>query len=372
MGLTFRLHLYAFVLMVSPLELFAQIDSALILPTEPVGTVELNISAFTNGNTENFTYEYLSVFVKDKGEKHRSIAIQGRHEIKGDYLVFSPYFPFEKGMTYVVKAKHLAADNGHSFHSFQLGKKSAIDEAKVVSIYPSGDQLPENLLRFYIYFNTPMKKGQALKYIQLTDTAGNIDRQAFMEFKQELWSPDGKRLTLLFDPGRIKRGVSTNRELGPALLESNRYHLSILDGWQDVYGQNLSEKKTKKFVVNYAYRQSIKTKEWAIDSPTANSYNPLRIHFDRMMDHALVQSMIQIEDDEKNLLEGHWEILQEEHLLQFIPTQIWQKGSYQIVFDNRLEDVAGNNLQSLLDQKESKKERPSNTHQTIAFKVKKP
>lgn len=38
-----------------------------------------------------------------------------------------------------------------------------------------------------------------------------------LAIKEELWSSDGKRLTILFDFGRIKRGVSTNRRQGPAL-----------------------------------------------------------------------------------------------------------------------------------------------------------
>ena len=365
----FRFYIHIFLAMIAPLELFSQIDAALILPTEPGGTVQLNISDFSNADAENFAYEYLAVFVENEGAKYHSIPVQGKHVIEGNYLVFSPYYPFEKGMTYVVKAKHADADKGHSFQSFLIEKKQPVDEARVVSIYPSGNQMPENLLRFYIYFNTPMKKGQALKYIHLADNAGNIDKQAFMEFKQELWSPDGKRLTLLFDPGRIKRGVSTNMELGPALLEGNRYHLIISDEWQDVYGHPLSPKKTKSFVVNHAYRQSIEIKEWVIDKPKANSYNPLTIHFDRIMDHALLQSMIQLKDDEKNLVEGHWEILAQEQLIQFIPAKKWQKGTYQIVLDNRLEDVAGNNLQSLLDRLQPKEKNNTKAHQTIDFKL---
>ena len=372
MELTLRFYLYVFLIMVFPLELFSQIDSPLILPTEPGGIVQLNISAFTHVDTEKFAYEYLAVFVNNEGAKNPSIAVQGRHVIKGDYLIFSPYFPFEKGMTYIVKAKYADVDTGHSFQSFQVGKKLPVDEAKVVSIYPSGNQVPENLLRFYIYFNTPMKKGQALKYIQLADTAGNIDRQAFMEFKQELWSPDGKRLTLLFDPGRIKRGVSTNRELGPALHEGKRYYLTISAEWQDVYGQSLSVEKTQQFVVSQAYRRSINIKEWEVNIPKANGHNPLIIRFDRMMDHALLQSMVQLKDDEKNLVEGQWEISAEGQEGQFVPIKKWQKGTYQLVFDNRLEDVAGNNLESLLDQIKSKKESPGHTHQTIAFQISKP
>ena len=310
--LMFRFYIYIFLVMVSPLELFSQTASALLLPTEPGGTVQLNISAFTNADAENFAYETLAVYVKEEGEQHSSIAIQGKYRINGDYLVFLPYFPFEKGMTYVVKAKHADAEIAYSLQSFQVGKKPPVDEAKVVNIYPSASELPENLLRFYIYFNTPMKKGQALNYIQLEDTAGNIDKQAFMEFKQELWSPDGKRLTLLFDPGRIKRGVSTNMELGPALLEGKRYKLAISGAWEDVHGQKLELKTTKEFTVSKAYRQYIEVKEFVIHEPEVNSHDPLSIDFDRIMDHALIQSMIRIENEEKNTIAGYWETAEQE------------------------------------------------------------
>jgi hypothetical protein len=172
-----------------------------------------------------------------------------------------------------------------------------------------------------------------------------------MQFKEELWSPDGKRLTLLFDPGRIKRGVSTNLEMGPALLHGKSYQLKISNEWKNVYGQPLSEKKTKSFLVKDSYRHQIEIINWHVSEPKANSYDELSIHFDRVMDHALIQSMIQLEDEENNPIDGHWEILEGEQLVQFIPEEKWQKGNYQIVCDGRLEDVAGNNLNSLLDEK---------------------
>jgi hypothetical protein len=352
--------------MASHLELFSHTDSALVLPTESNGSVQLNISTITHADATNASYEQLVVFVEDGGDGYGPNAVQGRHTVEGDYLVFSPYFPFERGMTYVVRTNRV---EGYSYQSFVLGEKPIVNQAKVVRIYPSGSQLPENLLRFYIYFNTPMQRGQALKHIQLIDSTGNIDHHVFMEFKQELWSPDGKRLTILFDPGRIKRGVSTNMELGSALLEDNQYHLTISTAWQDVYGQPLSEKTMKEFVVVKAYRQHLKANRLQIDKPKANSDDTLSIHFDRVMDHALVQSMIQIRDEERNLIVGRWITLEQEQLIQFIPEKNWQTGRYQIVIDSRLEDVAGNNLQTMLDQIESDKENNIDSHQTIDFKV---
>ena len=348
------------------LDRFSEIDAKIILPTGSNGPIQLKLSPLAGA--ENYSHEQLAVFVKNAAGDYGSTAVQGKYTIEGDYLTFSPYFPFEKGVTYVVRAKHPAPESEYAFHSFRLGAKPIVDQPKVLHIYPSADQLPENLLRFYIYFNTPMKKGQALKHIKLIDAAGNVDDQAFMEFKQELWSPNGKRLTILFDPGRIKRGVSTNMELGPALLEGNRYHLAVSTAWKDVYGQPLSEKIKKEFVVIQAYRDRLKANEWKISKPKAKSSEPLSIGFDRVIDHALVESMIHVKEG-LNFVAGHWVCLDQERLIQFIPDNFWQKGSYQIVVDSRLEDVAGNNLQSLLDEIELSEEGNADTHQIIDFKI---
>ena len=347
----------------------AQTTPELILPKDFHGTVKLNVSTILNQNIEALDYDLLSVFVKNEKGEYVSNAIQGRYRIDGAYLIFTPYFPFESGMAYIVKIQNDNSDSIYSYQSFQIGKKKSVEMAEVISIYPSASQLPENLLRFYIYFNTPMKKGQALKHIHLTDTAGNIDNHAFMEFKQELWSADGKRLTILFDPGRIKRGVSTNMLRGPALLKGEHYKLSISGTWQDVYGQVLSINTTKEIEVVNAYRHHIKINEWMTEKPTANSYHTLTIHFDRIMDHALIQSMIKLVDAEENPVAGYWEILEKERLMQFIPEKKWEKGSYQIMIDRRLEDVAGNNLQNLLDYHKTEKENNNQPYQSIEFNM---
>ena len=70
-------------------------------------------------------------------------------------------------------------------------------DAKVVGIYPSGDVLPENVLRFYIHFARPMKPHVAFDCIKLLDASGNADEAAFMRFKQELWNEDRTRLAVL-------------------------------------------------------------------------------------------------------------------------------------------------------------------------------
>ncbi len=358
-----------FFLMIYRSGVVAQSTPELILPEGLNGIIKLNISTLPNQRKDVLDYDHLAVFVKNEEGNHASNPVQGLYTREGDYLVFKPYFPFESGMTYVVRTKNANSEDDGFYQTFRIGMRKKVEQPKVVNIYPLASQLPENLLRFYIYFNTPMKKGQALKHIQLIDTAGNIDKHAFMEFKQELWSGDSKRLTVLFDPGRIKRGVSTNVLRGPALVKGKRYTLSLSGDWRDVYNQPLSANTTKEIEVVSAYRQSIKVNEWVIDQPKANSYDTLTIHFDRIMDHALIQSMIQLVDAEKNFIAGHWEVVEQEQQIQFIPEKKWHKGKYQIAIDSRLEDVAGNNLYNLLDHHTTGKEYNIEPNQFIDFEI---
>lgn len=343
----------------------AQINPEIIFPNDLNGTVVLNNYL----HKEKADNEILSVFVKSQKEEYESNAIQGNYTRVRNSLIFHPYFPFENGLTYVVRTKDTNFDNTYSYQPFQIGKQEAVEKAAVVGTHPLSDKLPENLLRFYIYFNTPMKKGQALNHIKLIDADGNIDNYAFMKFKQELWSADGKRLTLLFDPGRIKRGVSTNLSRGPALIEGKKYKLGISGTWQDVHGQQLIINTLKEFMVVKGYRQHIRINDWGLDVPKANTNDSLTLNFDRIIDHALIQSMIKLEDEENNIIPGYWEILETEQSIQFIPEKNWKQSNYRIVIDSRLEDVAGNNLQNLLDHIKTDEESNIETHQYIEFKI---
>ncbi len=131
----------------------------LILPNKVNGSVQLNLSSFPHLNREKLGYEYLSVFVQQEATSADAKAVQGCHRLEGEYLLFTPYFPFEKGMTYVVRIQQADTEEPYAYHALQVGKAQPVEKAAIQSIYPSADELPENLLRFYLYFQTPMKKG---------------------------------------------------------------------------------------------------------------------------------------------------------------------------------------------------------------------
>lgn len=84
-----------------------------------------------------------------------------------------------------------------------------------------------------------MTRGEAWKRIRLLDAKGEAVPLAFLEIDQELWDRDTTRLTILFDPGRIKRGVLPLEEVGPALQSGRSYTLVVDRNWQDAQGQPL-------------------------------------------------------------------------------------------------------------------------------------
>lgn len=270
--------------------------------------------------------------------------IAGRYEVNGGTVAFSPAFGFDAGQDYVVRLPH---DN--KTVPFRIATDTAQLAPAVTHIYPSGDTLPENTLRFYIHFSVPMQPHVAFDYIKLRDASGAVDDAAFMRFKQELWNEDRTRLTVLIDPGRIKREVATNVELGPALLAGQQYTLVVEDGWPSAGGSTVLPAFTKTFQVSEALRSRPNTNEWSTNVPCVGSRAPLTVAFDRPFDRQLLMRSLRVEDSEGGLIEGKIDVEIAELVWLFEPAQPWPADDLRLIADTTLEDVAGNNFHDLLD-----------------------
>src|SRR5689334_5388387 len=148
-------------------------------------------------------------------------AVIGRYSADGDRVRFQPRFPFAAGVSYRVRvdtaALRLLAERSTVTHDqtvtvplvyhFSSVAVARARTTRVVAVHPSATRLPSNLLRWYVEFSAPMEPGSALAHVRLLDESGREVRGAFLSLDQELWDPERRRLTLLFDPGRVKRGV---------------------------------------------------------------------------------------------------------------------------------------------------------------------
>ncbi len=228
--------------------------------------------------------------------------------------------------------------------TFTIAKKPAGPATTVTAVYPTQDVLPENQLKFYLHFSAPMSRGEAYRRVHLLNEKNVPIDLPFLELDQELWDAKQERFTLLFDPGRIKRGLKPREELGPVLEDGKRYTFVIDAEWLDAQGNPLAKGFRKSFLSGPPDDQPIDFAQWKITSPPAEGREPVRIQFPKALDHALAEHLIWVETAKGIRVSGSAGLADKEHRWLFTPEQPWKSGDYRIAVDSTLEDLAGNSV----------------------------
>jgi hypothetical protein len=201
-----------------------------------------------------------------------------------------------------------------------------------------------------------MQEGQALQHIVLIKGENDTLRNVFLDLQPELWSNDRTILTLWLDPGRIKRDLQPNLEMGPPLQEGARYRLSILQDWPGAEGISLRTAFHKNFITTKRDEQSPEIDSWIIHSPASGSTDKLEIDFTESLDYVLIGKAIFIVDAQGREVKGTIGEKENETGFFFTPAIPWKTGTYTIECESRMEDLAGNNMNRLFDKDLTKKE----------------
>jgi hypothetical protein len=284
----------------------------------------------------------------------------GVYRVESNELRFEPQFLLEPGLVYQAVFRPDRMPGGGKARPvtsvFKSPGRNATPATMVSHIYPSAGSLPENLLKFYIHFTAPMSRGNIYDHIHLRDESGKDVELPFLEIDEELWDATMTRLTLIIDPGRIKRGVRPLEEIGPALEAGKSYTLVIGREWRDGSGIPLKESFQKTFKVEPPDREPPDPARWKIEAPQAGSRDPLAVVFPEPMDHALARRLIRVAaepagdtagDTTKDMggfVEGTISLEDRERRWIFTPDTVWRRGRYQIIIQTTLEDLAGNNI----------------------------
>lgn len=286
------------------------------------------------------------------------LAMLGGYTITDAGIRFEPRFPFEAGMAYTatfdaaelnkLAGRDMATRLSVAPLSFEMPAESHLPTTKVVMVYPSSDILPANLLKFYIVFSASMGEDNPHEFIHLFHGKEKV-KLPFVEVKSGLWDADGRRLTLFFHPGRIKREVGPNLALGPPLEQGNTYRLVINRDMRDRSGAPLAQSFEKEFRVVEADRVSPDVAAWRIVSPAAASRDPLRIEFDEPLDRALALRFLTILNSKNDLVDGEVNLLQGETVWQLWPREPWRPGEYVLHVNASIEDLAGNRMNELFE-----------------------
>lgn len=253
-----------------------------------------------------------------------------------------------------------------SGHNCGVGERPAVEE-----VYPTAAVLPRNLLRFYVYFDTEMDRHSSHDQIVIRNGRGERVDDLLLESRFELWSENGRRLTIVLDPGRVKTGLSSARRLGEGLQTGEQFALVIGKGVSAANGCELAIEFQHDFLVAGPDIKIPDPMAWNLQVPQAHSKQALEVGLLKPLDHLSLAYRIRVRTSSGRLVPGRIAIGQSDEVWRFTPNQPWAVDQYQLVVDPALEDLAGNRPIGLFDDPtgESRTRQANSDSIVVSFNV---
>ncbi len=268
----------------------------------------------------------------------------GRLLRDGDGVCFAPRFAFIAGTAYTVVV------DGATAGALVRPAQEHPATTEVLAVYPTETTVPRNLLRCYVWFSAPMSEGYAADHVRLVDHAGETMVGALLAGDHELWDATHRRLTILFDPARIKRGLVPHRQAGYPLQVGASFRLVIDPGFRDALGTPLRAEAERSYQVKDDERGHVNPGRWTLTVPRGDTKEALEIAFERPLDHGLIGRCLHVIGPDGRPVAGTVEIGPRERSWRLVPRNGWAYGSHQLAVDPVLEDVAGNSVSRVFDR----------------------
>ena len=298
----------------------------------------------------------------------------GNYAVENGILRFRPRWPLVPGIQYTATFHPDKQPGGPKLAAAVVAtlskpKPPLPPPATVAAVYPSGDRLPENLLRIYLHFTGPMRRGDVYDSIRLLGPDDKPVASPFVTLGEELWNDEGTRLTLLLDPGRQKHDLLPRQQAGPVLEAGKSYTLVLAADLRDAHDRPIGKEFRKRFDAIKPEARPIKPEDWSITPPAAGGREPLTVAFDRSLDHALVRRVVTVVDAAGKPIEGDVATSDAETRWRFVPRQPWSAGDYALVIEPILEDVCGNRVGRAFEVDEDRTEAGPATAVRRVFRV---
>ena len=268
----------------------------------------------------------------------------GRLVRDGAGLCFVPRFAFLDGTAYTVTVDGVAAA------VLIRTRPDRPATTEVTAIRPTAAEVPCNLLRLYVWFSAPMSEGYAAQHIRLAGDSGEVIAGALLPGEHELWDASRRRLTLLLDPARIKRGLASHRDAGYPLRSGEPFRLVVDRGFPDARGVPLRAGAEQRYQVGGEERRHVDPGNWMLTVPAAGTSEPVQVAFGRPLDHGLLARCLQVTGPGGRPVGGTVRIGPQERSWQLVPGQVWEPGPHQLIAEPILEDLAGNSVSRVFDR----------------------
>lgn len=303
----------------------------------------------------------LYIDVLKESELSEAQKILGQANRNGDQVNFKPMVPLSFDTPYT-----LAYNDEIKYFVIKLPED--YERLAVVAIHPDSKEIPSNLLKWYVKFSRPINPSNIYDYFSIIDHEGAAIERAILPLESALISEDRKLLTLWMEPGRQKRGLLPNQELGTVLKIGQHYKLQIDHNLKDENGVRVQQSNPFEFKVIEPDRSKPDVNRWDISLPSIDSKMALVIAMDELMDYGSIIDHVHIYS-KGVAVKGQWRQKIQEKQLEFIPINNWIGGGYSVIFDPAIEDLAGNNLFRLFDSNIDDKVDPYTVQTTLEFFV---
>jgi hypothetical protein len=270
----------------------------------------------------------------------------------GDIARFIPRFAAVGGTIFAVVGRQDATQGWSELARVVSPGAQPARTTVVEAIDPGCDQVPANLLRFSVTFSETMEEGTAAGRIHLHDASGAELPGTLLEMPPELWDRARRRLTVLLEPGRIKRGLQPNVQAGPPLREGATVSVVIDADIRDAAGAELAAGAQRSYRVGAAMRSRVDPARWDVRWPESLD-DPLVIRFDRPLDRTLAQRFILLMDGHGQPVQGRASLDENSSVWVFTPAGWDGAGlgsAWSLHVDTRLEDLAGNSVRRVFDR----------------------
>ncbi len=266
----------------------------------------------------------------------------------GDDVCFVPRFAFMEGAPYAVTI-------GGAMAAVLVRPARPIGATtEVLSIHPLAQEVPRNLLRCYVVFSASMGEGYAREHLRLVDDHGAPLHDALLSTEYELWDGAHRRLTVLLDPARIKRGLAAHRHTGYPIRIGQPFRLVVDAAFRDARGAPLRSGAEKHYDVVADERRRVMPEGWVLCNPSRQSLEPLDVQFDRPLDYGLLNRCLHVVDPAGRRIAGAGEVGPAERSWRLRPAEPWSAGPHELVIDDVLEDLAGNSVTRVFDRDQTR------------------
>jgi hypothetical protein len=257
---------------------------------------------------------------------------------------FVPRFAFVEGTAYTVLI------DGVEAAALVRPRPDRRATTEVLEIRPTAAEVPRNLLRIYVWFSARMSEGYAARHVRLVDDADEEMVGALLPTEHELWDADRRRLTVLLDPARIKRGLAPHRQTGYPLRRGRTFRIVVDDGFRDASGTPVRAAAGRGYQVGHDERRLVDPAGWTLTAPPSGTVEPLEITFDRPLDHGLLARCLRVVGPDSRPVDGDPATGAEERAWRLVPPTPWAPGPHELIVDHILEDLAGNSVSRVFDR----------------------